>query len=228
MSRTVACAVLLASVYGSGHGPVLAQISSRPCVDKTGRPLKVLFHDDGDRRADFNEFRRRLREAASRRDIAAVTATLHPEIQVDFGGSAGPAAFKQMHIDNPDEDFWTEFAEILAMGGRFSTPDTFAAPYAFTEFPDGIDSFECLVVLGSNIRLRERPAADALVLAVLDRDVVQESPDDNPVAGWRRVETADGVTGFVASRYLRSPIDHRAIFSFRNGRWWLTVYVAGD
>jgi len=34
--------------------------------------------------------------------------------------------------------------------------------------------------------------------------------------------------GFVASRYVRSPVDHRAIFSFRDGRWWLMAYVAGD
>lgn len=157
-----------------------------------------------------------------------MTTFLLPEIQVDFDGSSGPAAFRHLHVDNSDEDFWSDFVAVLNGGGRFSAPTTFAAPYSFTEYPEGLDAFECLVVLGSNVRVRERPAADAPVLVQLDRDVVRASADDNPVPGWQRVETADGVTGFVASRYVRSPIDHRAIFSFRDGRWWLTVYVAGD
>ena len=223
--------VLAVAIVGSsnvGARVHAAQRSPRPCVDRSGKAPKVLFRDDGARRPDFMEFRRRLREATARRDLATLTANLHPQVQVDFDGSGGPDAFKERHVDNPDEDFWTEFTEILAMGGRFDGPDTFAAPYAFTEFPENIDAFECLVVLGRNIRLRERPSADAPVLARLDRDVVQASSDDTPVLGWRRVETAEGVTGFIASRYLRSPIDHRAIFSFRDGRWWLMVYVAGD
>ena len=231
MNRTASLVLLVVAIGASWNGGArvrAAQPSARPCVDRSGKAPKVLFRDDGVRRPDFVEFRKRLREATARRDLATLTASLHPQMQVDFDGSAGPDAFKEHHVDNPDEDFWTEFTELLAMGGRFDGPDTFTAPYAFTEFPDGIDAFECLVVLGTNIRLHDRPATDAPVLASLDRDVVQASADDNPVRGWQRVRTADGTTGFVASRYLRSPIDHRAIFSFRDGRWWLMVYVAGD
>jgi hypothetical protein len=231
MNRIAPLILLIVAIGASWNGGArvhAAQPSPRPCVSRSGKAPKVLFRDDGAGRPDFNEFRRRLRDATSRRDIAAVTAILHPQIQVDFGGSSGPDAFKETHVNNPDEDFWTEFADILAMGGRFDGPDIFAAPYAFTEFPENVDSFECLVVVGNDIRVRERPSADARVLARLDRDVVQASSDDNPVPGWRRVETADGVIGFVASRYLRSPIDHRAIFGFRGGRWLLMVYVAGD
>ena len=47
-------------------------------------------------------------------------------------------------------------------------------------------------------------------------------------SAWKRVQLADGRTGYMASRYVRSPIEHRALFEFENGRWWLMAYVAGD
>ena len=49
-----------------------------------------------------------------------------------------------------------------------------------------------------------------------------------PVDGWERVALADGRAGFVATRYLRSPLGFRAQFTFDGDRWWLTVLVTGD
>jgi hypothetical protein len=57
---------------------------------------------------------------------------------------------------------------------------------------------------------------------------VQQLIDAAPVAGWEHVTTPDGRSGFVSARYLRSPIDHRAMFAYQDGRWWLMAYLAGD
>ena len=38
----------------------------------------------------------------------------------------------------------------------------------------------------------------------------------------------DGRAGFVDRRDLRSPIDHRAAFSRIDGRWQMTLFLAGD
>jgi hypothetical protein len=188
----------------------------------------VFPHDSGTRRRDFSDFRDRLRRAVVRKDERAISAILHPDIQVDFGGASGPDAFLEHHVRNQDEDFWKEFGDVLAMGGRFLEPDEFAAPYTFTEFPGDLDGFSCMTVLGAGVRLREAPGATARVLALLDHDIVEAFGEDQRVADWVRVETADRRTGYVARRYLRSPLDHRAIFHFDKGRWWLTAYVAGE
>ena len=37
-----------------------------------------------------------------------------------------------------------------------------------------------------------------------------------------------GGPGWIRSRFVRSPIDYRAGFVRRNGRWWLRALVAGD
>jgi hypothetical protein len=66
---------------------------------------------------------------------------------------------------------------------------------------------------------------------MLDYSVVEAVADDPSAPTpeeWQRVRTAGGRTGYVSARYLRSPIDHRALFEFRAGRWWLVAYVAGD
>ena len=44
---------------------------------------------------------------------------------------------------------------------------------------------------------------------------------------WRAVKLESKV-GFIASRFVRSPIDYRAIFSEQGGAWRMVTFVAGD
>jgi SH3-like domain-containing protein len=46
--------------------------------------------------------------------------------------------------------------------------------------------------------------------------------------GWLQVALADGQRGFVADRYLRSPIDYRVAFEKQDGNWRMTFFLAGD
>lgn len=191
----------------------------------TGPQLKP--RDDGFRRPDFAAFRRQLQDAAARKDEEAVLRIVDPGVRVDFGDGGGLDAFKRrMHA--PGENFWEELTRVLNLGGRFRTADAFDAPYVYSDWPDGFDAFACAAVVGSGVRLRASPDIVARPLTTVDFAIVKLFPKEPAATNWRRVALAGGLTGFIASRYVRSPIDSRALFEFKDGRWWLVAFVAGD
>jgi hypothetical protein len=183
--------------------------------------------DDGFRRPDFEAFRRHLQDAVARKDDEAVLKIVDPGVRVDFGDGGGLDAFKR-RMNSVSENFWEEFARVLELGGRFRTPDAFDAPYVYSDWPDGFDAFACAAVVGRGVRLRAAPGASARPLTMVDFAIVKVFPKEPDATGWRRVGLASGRTGYVASRYVRSPIDYRAFFEFKEGRWWLVAFVAGD
>jgi hypothetical protein len=191
-------------------------------VEPTLRPL-----DEAARRPDFLNFRRRLQDAVARRDERALLASVHPNVRISFGDSGGIQAFRKEVVASRDENFWSEFATILRLGGRFREENAFDAPYTFASWPTDLDAFGCLAVIGTRVRVRAAPNLSARILATLDFAIVRTLPD-RAGAEWRHIQLADGRTGYMASRYVRSPIDHRALFEFEKGRWWLMAYVAGD
>jgi len=78
------------------------------------------------------------------------------------------------------------------------------------------------------VRVRAATVLDARIVTHVDFAIVRANRPKADTPGWSGIELPDGRTGFVSSRYVRSPIDHRALFQFHDGRWWLTAYVAGD
>jgi len=203
--------------------------TANPCVAAGSRVAPTLRPvDEAARRTDFVEFRRRLQDAVARKDEAAVIAVVDPGVRVSFGDGGGVEDFKKGIVANRSEDFWGEFGAILRLGGRFRTRDAFDAPYVFSAWPENLDSFECLAVTGTRVRVRTVPAVDGRILTQLDYAIVRANPGTSATPGWRGVRLPDGRTGFVSSEYIRSPIDRRALFQFHDGRWWLMAYVAGD
>jgi hypothetical protein len=122
---------------------------------------------------------------------------------------------------------WDELREVLARGGRFTTPESFAAPYVYARWPDRFDSFECVAVTGTNVRLRSTPALDAPVIASVSYAIVRRL---EPPKGdlWSHVRLGDGRSGYIWHAYVRGPVDYRALFNLIDGRWRMTAFVAGD
>jgi hypothetical protein len=183
--------------------------------------------DDGFRRPDFEEFRRHLQDAVARKDEEAILKIVDPGVRVDFGDGGGLEAFER-RMNAPGENFFEELTRVLNLGGRFRTPDAFDAPYVYSDWPDGVDAFACAAVVGSGVRLRAAPDIGARTLTTVDFAIVKLFPNEPAAPGWRRLALASGLTGYIASRYVRSPIDYRALFEFKEGRWWLVAFVAGD
>ncbi len=197
---------------------------------------KVLPIDEADKDPSFRAFREKLIAAVNKRDQAYILTILDTEITNSFGGKGGIDEFKEVwQIDKPDSKFWPEMAAILKLGGKFEE-DTFCAPYVFGAFPDELDSNEYSAIISDNVSMREKPAANAKVIAKLSYDIVKfdyeksikkTSDNDAPVA-WAWIETADGKAGYVPGESIRSALDYRACFVKKNGKWVMDSLLSGD
>ena len=216
MLRIVQGAVLLVCLAGQAAE---AQRSLLPVDESASRP-------------DFAAFRTRLMDAVARRDAAAILDIVHPDIKNGFGGNEGIEEFKEMwRLDQPDSEFWKEFGKVMTLGGVFEGAEYFTAPYTFSRWPYGVDSFDFVAVIGSNVRIRTMPMPDAPVLAQVSHLILELDPEslskDWMTEEWTAVRV-DGQKGYIATRFIRSPVDYRARFQFIDGRWRLIFFLAGD
>ena len=190
---------------------------------------RLLPRDEAASVPDFFTFRAQLQAAIARRDRAAVVAVLHKDVKLSFGGDAGVAGFNRLWKPSARESrLWETLATVLALGGTFSADGSFTAPYVFTKWPQDVDAFSHRAAIGSGIRVRAGASATATVVGALDFSIV-ETIDPQPAdERWVQVKTSSGSPGFVDARHLRSPIDYRANFVKIDGRWQMTMFLAGD
>jgi hypothetical protein len=120
------------------------------------------------------------------------------------------------------------------MGGSFgnAAKNDFCAPYVFSRFPE-LDAFEHSVIIRENVRVREQPGLTSPAIATLSYDIVAlgdqaANPIDKDGHSWIGVKLSNGKTGFVSKQFLRSPIDYRACFAKKKGRWRMDALIAGD
>ena len=184
--------------------------------------------DEAAMQPDFFSFRAQLATAVARRDAAAVLAAVDEQVRTGFGGDDGRAAFERQWLpDRPDSRLWEALGAVLALGGSFTGAQQFSAPYVYSRWPEDLDAFEHVAVIASDVRLRAAPRADATVIgraSFLVLELVGPARAD----GWFPVRTPDGRSGYVAHPLARSPLDYRAIFERRDGRWQLVAFVSGD
>jgi hypothetical protein len=214
----LAPAVLFVAALLAGGSPSLA-----------AQELRVLPVDEAVQDPAFFAFRAGLQRAIVERDTASLLAVVHPEIKLSFGGDYGIDRFREMLVD-PAEGVWVELGTLLALGGRFYDDSTFAAPYTFTDSPDEADPFEALIAIGDSVPVHAAPEEGAEVVALLSFDVVRHEweLESSLPEGWTAVRLEDETVAYVRSRSVRSPIDYRAIFMRREGRWRMTIFIAGD
>lgn len=193
--------------------------------------------DEAKTDASLLAFRTKLIEAARRRDAKYVLSVLDPNIKNSFGGDGGIEEFKEKwKINDANSEFWNEFTPVINNGGNFfdeSDDKLFIAPYSFQAFPDDLDAFNHSVIFGSNVNLRSRADANSKVVEKLSYNIVEilnsvKSKSDSEKDEWYEIKTLGGKTGFVNAAYVRSPIDYRAGFEKKNGKWKMTFFLAGD
>jgi len=189
--------------------------------------------DEAAQQPDFFSFRAQLQSAVARHDAAAVLAVVNSGVRTSFGDAGGVAGFRnQWRPDSPDSTLWETLGRVLALGGSFQPDGSFVAPYVFSRWPEAIDSFEHVAIVGDRVSIRGAARPDAPALTTLSFVILPIGKDPRPAAGrddaWTAVRLKDGLVGFVSAQYARSPIDYRAIFSKVRDRWQLMSLVAGD
>lgn len=188
----------------------------------------LLPVDEAAEQPQFFSFRARLATAVARRDSAAVLDAVDEHVKTGFGGDDGRTAFeRQWQPQRADSPLWEALGAVLALGGSFTAPSQFAAPYVYSRWPEDLDAFAHLAVTGSDVRLRAAPRADAAVVGSASFEVL-EVAGPATAGGWLPVRLPGGSAAYVAGTYVRSPLDYRAVFEQRAGRWRLVAFVAGD
>jgi hypothetical protein len=178
--------------------------------------------DEATRDQELVAFRARLRQAVARKDAVGVLALTSAEIRTSFGPEDGLEFFKR-DLANKRSEIWDELRTVLALGGVFETPETFVAPFLLGCGEPG----EEVVVVGRDVRVRSHPRPTAPVLSVVSFAILRQG-DDRGTPNWEPVQLRDGRHGFIAARFVRSPIGYRAHFAKVNAVWKLVAFIGGD
>ena len=177
----------------------------------------------------FAAFRTELQDIVARRDSAKLMTLLAPEISNGFSGDDGPIWFRKIWMLDevpPAPSVWTELSALLALGCA-KGDGWLAMPYLYQRVPDEEDPFDVLVAIGSSVALRAAPSDDSPLVATLDWEILKTENAEAPEP-WIKVRTGSGATGFVRRPEVRSPIDYRALFERKSGKWFMTALLAGD
>lgn len=203
-----------------------------PAQERFVKPVDEAKSD-----ASFLAFRTKLIAAARKRDAKYVLSVVDRDIKNSFGGNDGIEEFKKAwKINDSKSEFWDEFLPVINNGGTFikeGNSKIFFAPYSFNSFPDDLDAFSYSVIFGNNVNLRSKADVNSPVVASLSYNIVEilnsiNSKENAEKFSWYEVKTLGGKTGFVSADFVRSPIDYRAGFEKVNGKWKMTVFIAGD
>lgn len=196
---------------------------------------RLKFWDDGPQDASFVKFRNELKDIIARKDASALFKHLASDIKIDFGGfGGGPEFHKMWKPYDKDSKVWAALGLVVNQGGNFDAPVRFSAPYVYSAFPSDLDGMDKVVVTNEAAVLRKAPNAGAPVVRKLDRDILTlvkgpaKSQHEAGPSDWSEVKDEKGNQGFVLDSDVRSPLDYRAYFEKRKGRWQITVFVAGD
>jgi hypothetical protein len=187
-------------------------------------------------------WRARLVETVARRDTAALFASLSPTILNSFGGDGGIAEFQhKWHLtsDPNRSEVWPLLASLLSLGGHFVQPGLFVAPFYFKgspspPLPRDFESFDALIVVGQDVRVRSGPSATApivthLSLGVVQRDRSRSEHKDPGGTTWLPVILVSAQTpGWIAEPFVRSRVGYRLSLFRTSEGWRIRSLVAGD
>lgn len=199
------------------------------------RSRKLSPVDEAPKDPSFKAFRDKLLAAVKREDETVLYESLDPKITNSFGGEGGITEFNtHWKMGEARTKLWGELATILSMGGSFSNvggQKSFCAPYVYSNFPEDLDANGYAAITGTNVRVRAEANLNAPIITALSYDIVQldfETSASGENSEWVKIIAPNGKKGYVFGKYIRRPVDYRACFEKKQGKWKMTVLIAGD
>lgn len=201
---------------------------------------KLYPEDQASLDSSFLIYRAQLLDAVRNKDLIALLPLMDQNIKCSFGGCQGKLGFAEMWDLNTSDKgknspLWSKLESVLIEGGSFDGQGRFTAPYIFANWSESYDAFEFGVIVGRMVRMRSEPRLGTSIVASLTYDVVKVLDVDGPeetIGGethrWIQLETLDGKPGHVWGKFVASPIDFRAGFEQKDGRWKMIFFLAGD
>lgn len=177
--------------------------------------------------AGVADFRTELNSAVAARDDDAFLALVSEDILLDFGGGSGHDELRA-RLKNPEYGLWDELAAIMPWGCATDDGTLLTMPWFFNQPAGEIDPFEGAIVTGTQVALRDGPTLSSNVLSRLSWTPVVIQYRELDPSEFRPVKTPDGLLGYVHRDYLRSFVDYRILAEEVDGKWQVTVFIAGD
>jgi hypothetical protein len=190
-------------------------------------PTKLPPIDECVADPSFANFRAGLVAAADKHDMEAVVRALGDKVLVDFGGGSGKHAFRQKWTSAGAKygDLWNPLKEALTLGCAIRDGVAIAPSFSAQLDPDEETLETALAKPGT--RVRSEPGDAGEVIATLEWDLVTIaafSMSDESI----EVRLADGRTGYVKSRQLRTTAAYRLTMEKFGADWRITAFVEGD
>lgn len=200
---------------------------------------KLYLVDEAKQEPSFKAFREQLFAAIKNRDSKFILNSLDPNITVSFDiCGEGVKCFREYwQLNQPNNSqLWNTLSDVLALGGSFETSGGekyFCAPYVFSDFPAKVNGEELMgvheyaAIVGQKVNVRSRPNLNAPIITSLSYDIVKLDQSSNTNSqGWFKILAP--TSGYVSSKFVRTPFDYRACFKKSKGKWVMTALVAGD
>lgn len=192
--------------------------------------------DESQDNPSFAKFKAEFDQAIETKDADWIIAHLDENVWSSFGGDGGVDEFIEHYkLREPDSFFWEAVNTAFELGGAFREiqgDQRFVAPYVFARFPGEYDAFFYSAVIVPNALMYFQPNDDADVVGVLKYSVVKtafkEDRGEKHENGFQKIETTNGLPGWVREEYIRSPLEHRIGIKQVGDEWKITFLVEGD
>lgn len=194
----------------------------------------VVLRDDAAGDPEFARFKARILAAAETGDTKTLMASMTSDVSSQYDPST-PERVLALYRVTPGRP-WLALRDALRLGtaksGReFVAPSTDAL---------GLDA-DRAIIIAKDVRLRAAPSDRAPVLRLLpmleivtldrnelyDANLTERSEHPTGPEAWARVTAANGQTGYVFGRLLRSSENSTFVFRQIDGQWKLAALAAG-
>lgn len=190
---------------------------------------KIMPFDDSKNDASFYSFVTELKRELGNRNKEFIYSILDPSIEVSFGMESGISGFKSIwKLDNPDSDFWNIFTKLINLGFVRYNEGGYNFPYYWGS--KQLENFECdaIIAINPNLNVYSSMSTESKIIGILSYDITKGYSSVNGNEEWYEIDVSNSRKGYIKGEDARAICDYRGGFIYKNGKWVLIWFLAGD